>query len=174
VKRHTPNAAIKRTANANPAVSQRGPKLIAWAVLAGSLWRTKGRYWLWDVLDRLWPNVFEAVRQLVLDQRENARGDADAARRRDAFQAGRNVNPIAVEIFPLHEHVTHINSDAQLHSTIGIQLSVAESQLFLDCDRTAHGFNGRAKFGQDAIACRVEDSAFVAKDQTVNNTSMRL
>src|SRR4029077_9475287 len=98
-------------------------------------------------------------RQLVGDLLVDGARDADAADRRDAFQARCYVDAVAEQIAVALDHVADGDADAKTHLPAGRIGHVAGAQAFLDVDRAAYRLDGARKFGEHGVARGIEDPA---------------
>jgi hypothetical protein len=62
--------------------------------------------------------------------------DANASRFGQALEACGNIDPIAIDLLPLHNHVPQIDADAKFYPAVDWQFPVSSSDLPLDCYRT--------------------------------------
>ena len=87
-----------------------------------------------DVLELLGAAVDEAdVRQLAADLVIDLRRHADRARVRDRFEAGGDVDAVAVEIVALDDDVADIDADAELQRPgVGLRVAGGDGPLALD------------------------------------------
>jgi hypothetical protein len=51
-------------------------------------------------------------------------GDTDATRLGEAFQTGRNIDAIAVDLDAVDDDVAEIDTDAELHPAVGREVGV--------------------------------------------------
>jgi hypothetical protein len=68
-----------------------------------------------NVLDLLWSEILVAQSQLVLDVVIDRARDTDATREGEAFQSRSNIHPIAVQSFPLDNHIAQVDANAKVH-----------------------------------------------------------
>ena len=71
-----------------------------------------------DIFDVLRPKIFVAQRQLGLDLLVDAPRDANPSARGQAFQPGRDVDPIAINAFAVDNDIPEVDADAKLHSSM--------------------------------------------------------
>src|SRR5690242_11894305 len=68
----------------------------------------KHPYWLGDVLDRLCAEILVCEREFVLDLCVDGIRDADAARVREALEAGGDIDAVAVDLLAVDHHVAEV------------------------------------------------------------------
>src|SRR5262249_34870880 len=122
---------------------------------------------LGDVLDRLLAQVLVLQNQLVLDVFTHSPRDADASSVGQALQTGGDVDAITVDLFPLHNHIAQVDTNAELHSPVGWQLRIPSFEFALDLDRTLHGVHHAGELGEHTIACGANDSTALLLDEGV-------
>jgi hypothetical protein len=130
-------------------------------------------HWLRDVLDRLFTKIFKGERQLVPDVFVNGAGDTDAARFRQTLQPRRDVDAVAVELLPIHNHIAKIDSDAKLHPPRRRDALVFRLESDLNVDCALDCIHHAGEFRQDAITSRADESAVMLFDQAVDDLPMR-
>ena len=125
-----------------------------------------------NILDLLLANVGEMHRQLVGDLLVDGARDADAADRRDALQARRDVHAVAEQIAVALDHVADGDADAEAHLPAGRIGHVAGAQAFLDVDGAAHRLDGAGKFGEHGVARGIENPPAGARDEVVHHRAI--
>jgi hypothetical protein len=118
-----------------------------------------------DVLDGVFAEELVAERQLAFDLVVRRAGEADAAALGEAFEAGRDVDAVAVDPFALDDHVAEIDPDSEPHSASVRQGGVPGLQLTLDVDGALDGVDDTHEFRQHVVAGRVHHTAAVLRDR---------
>ena len=101
-----------------------------------------------DVLYLLLPLELEFQGQLVLHFRVSSAGNADSAGLGQSFQPSRDIDPVAVEGFVLHDHVAQINPDSEAHPALLGQLNVPFRNFPLHFRGAGYCIHHAAEFGQ--------------------------
>ena len=125
-----------------------------------------------DILDLLLADIGELHRQFVGDLLVDGARDADAADRRDAFQARRDVDAVAEKIAVALDHVADGDADAEAHLPAGRIGHVAGAQALLDVDGAAHRLDRAGKFGEHGVARGIENPAAGARDEVVHHRAI--
>ena len=71
-----------------------------------------------DVLDLLLAHVLEREIELVAHLIAHDAADADAARLRQGFEAGRDVDPVAIDVLVVADDVAEVQPDTKLDAPI--------------------------------------------------------
>ena len=106
---------------------------------------------------------------LVPDVVEGGSGNPDATRFRDAFEAGCDIDAVAIEIAALDHDIAEIDADAQHDATILGQITIRRGHALLQLDRALHGVDRAAELDQHTIAGDLEDAALVPGDQRLQH-----
>ena len=125
-----------------------------------------------DVLDLLLADIGEMHRQLVRHLLVNRARDADAADRRDALQARRDVDAVAKQVAVALDHIADGDADTEAHLPAGRIGHVAGAQAFLNIDGAADRLDGAGKFGKHGIAGGIEDAAAGAGDKVIHHAAV--
>ena len=96
-----------------------------------------------DVLDLLLAQILERDVEFVAHLIVHDPADANPARLGESFQARGDVDPVAVDVSLLDDHVAQIDADAQLYPVVRRDISVPLGHRLLHRDRRA----GRAQTG---------------------------
>jgi hypothetical protein len=76
-----------------------------------------------------------------------------------AFEAGGNIDAVAIDLPPVFDDVAEIDADAELDAPFGRHNGVALGHLELDIDRTAHRVDDACELDQEAVARGSDDAA---------------
>ena len=128
---------------------------------------------LGDVLDLLIAEIVERQRQLVADVIAGCRRDADRARLSEAFQPGRDVDPVAEQVPAVDHDIADMHADAELHRLVCGAARILRGDRGLHRDRALHRIDRARKVGDDAVAGGVEDAAPVRRDQPIDDGAAR-
>jgi hypothetical protein len=77
----------------------------------------------------------------------------------------RNVDAVTIDPSLVVDNVSEVDTDAEQHAAWLRHLLVARSHDGLDLDRALGRADHARKFGEDAIASRVDDATAVAADE---------
>jgi hypothetical protein len=124
---------------------------------------------LGDVLDLLVAQIVEGQRQLVADVIACRGRNADRAGLGEAFQPGRDVDPVTEQVSAVHYDIADMHADAELHQLVGGAARILCGDRGLHRDRALHRIDRAGEIGDDAVAGGVEDAATVRTDQPVND-----
>jgi hypothetical protein len=117
-----------------------------------------------DVLDMLSAHRLEAESERLLDLPCHLCRHADAARLGKLLQAGRNVDPFAVTIFPFDNYLAEVDADPNIDASVGFDRSIALRHIALERHRAFDGLDHAAELGQQAIAHQFENLAMMPGD----------
>jgi hypothetical protein len=117
-------------------------------------------------------DVGKLHRQLVGDLFMHRARNADAADLGEALQTRCDVDAVAEQVAVALDHVADGDADAKAHVTAGRIRHIPGAQAFLDVDGAAHRFDRARKFGQDGIACGIENAAAISGDEVVRHLSV--
>jgi hypothetical protein len=92
-----------------------------------------------DVLDGLLPQGLVGQRQFILDVLIDRARNANTPWLGQALQPCGNVDAVAVEPFPLYDHIAQVDANTKLHLTVFRQLGIFRLECVLNLDRAAHG-----------------------------------
>jgi len=101
-----------------------------------------------DVLDVLLAHVLGAERELADDLIVDGGRDADAAVRRDRFQAHRDIDRVAHQIVAAFHDVAEIDADAQHELVVRSGRGVGRTHRLLDLEGGAHRLDRTHEFRQ--------------------------
>src|SRR5216684_7569068 len=125
-----------------------------------------------DVLDRLLAEVLVAQCKLVADLFMHFHGDADAARVGEAFEAGGDVDAVAVYLLAIHHHVAEVHADTKLHSPLGLPCRVFRLERCLDHHGAVNRLHDAGKLRHYAIARRINESPAMLLDEAVDQLAV--
>ena len=114
---------------------------------------------LGHVLERLFAQVVEGDFEPPPGLAIGVVGEADAAGLRQALQACRNVDAVAVDVVALDDHVAQVDADAES------QLPVPRAHARLPGERAADGIHHRGELYQESVAHELYDAPPVLVDQ---------
>ena len=120
--------------------------------------------WFGDVLDPLLAHRLKGERQLPLDLLGHFSRDADAARLRKLLKSGRNIDPFAIAVVAVDDHLAEVDTDPHQHLFGFGNRGVALGQAALQRHCTFDGIDDAAEFGQQPIAHQLEDTAVVTSN----------
>ena len=108
--------------------------------------------------DRLRAHFLEFEVEPGADLAVDVVGDADAAGLGQAFEPGRDVDPVAVDVVALDDHVAPIESDAKGHAAVLVLVPVPCRHPFLHRDRALDRIKDAGEVGQLAVAGGLDDA----------------
>jgi hypothetical protein len=79
-------------------------------------------------------------------------GDANTARLSETFEAGRNVDTVAVNILTLNDHVAEVNSDSKEHFLVMGCTILARRHAVLDISGTLNGIDDTTELDKEPVA----------------------
>ena len=85
--------------------------------------------------------------------------DTDTSPFSQAFQTGRDVDPISVNTLILNHHVADVDTHAVVHLSVCRKLDVPHGKLSLHLNRALHRVNHARKLGQEIIAGGIDHPA---------------
>ena len=101
--------------------------------------------------------------------------DADAARRRQSLQPRRDVDPVAINVAAVGDHVAEIDADAKAQAALLGEIQIAVGHRALNFGRTAHRVDDAGEFRQHAVAGGLDDPAVMLADLRIDQfAQMRL
>ncbi len=120
------------------------------------------RHGLDDVLHTLLAHRLEAEGKLLLYLLGDLAGDVDAARLRDLLQARGYVDPFAIAVVALDDHLAEIDADPHLEALILGNGRVALCEAFLQRHGAFDSVHDAGELCQQTVAHELEDMAMVA------------
>ena len=121
-----------------------------------------------DVLERELAQVLEAEVELAADLVVHLAGDADTAWLGQAFQPGGDVDPVAVDVLALDDHVADVDADPEPDALGRGQVQLAPGHALLDRHRAGHRLDDGSELAQGAVARQVDDPAAVLGDERLD------
>ena len=112
-----------------------------------------------DVLERELAQVLEAEVELAADLVVHLAGDADTAWLGPAFQPGGDVDPVAVDVLALDDHVADVDADPKPDALGRGQVQLAPGHAVLDRHRAGDRLDDGSELAQGAVARQVDDPA---------------
>src|SRR5215471_18934398 len=85
-----------------------------------------------DVLDPPLPEMLIYQGQLALDLVIDCPGDAQPPGLRQPFEAGGDIDALAVELVALHHHIAYVDANAKCHLPFGPEVSILDCEGLLD------------------------------------------
>src|SRR5712692_6944391 len=125
-------------------------------------------HWPGNVFHLLLASILVAQRELVSYLLMDSTGDADAAWGGEALEARGDVDPVAVDLFAIDDHVAEVDTDAELHPPLGWDIRVLRLQRGLDFDRALDGVDDAGELRDDAVARRINESPAMLFDQRID------
>jgi hypothetical protein len=122
-----------------------------------------------DILRLLRAEIGEGHRHLCPDLIPHGARDANPARLRKSFQAGRDINGVTEEIVLLNDNVADVHPDAEPHLLTGRSIRILFGHGVLHRDSTLHSIHGAGEISDKAIASRVENPASMRGDQAIDD-----
>ena len=117
-----------------------------------------------DVLDPLLAAVVEGNVQPVLDLVAYHAADADVTWFGQSFEAGGDIDTVAVDVALVEDHVAEIDSDAELDPAFHRHIGIVLNHRPLDFDGAAHRINDAGELDEQPIAGSLDDAAPVLLD----------
>ena len=118
-----------------------------------------------DVLELDFAGIGEGDADLAADLGMDDVRDENAAMRRLAFEAGRDVDAVAENVVALDDDVAEIDADAELDGRLGREVALAHRPL--DGDGAFDRIDDAAEFDQRAVAHHLDDAAVPRGDGRV-------
>ena len=121
-----------------------------------------------DVLERELAQVREAEVELAADLVVHLAGDADTAWLGHAFQPGGDVDPVAVDVLALDDHVADVDADPEPDALGRGQVQLAPGHARLDRHRAGHRLDDGSELAQGAVTRQVDDPAAVLGEERLD------
>ena len=112
-----------------------------------------------DVLDPLLAAVFEGDVEPVADLVAHHPADADLTRLGQSFEAGGDVDAVAVDVALVEDDVAEVDADAELDPPLRRHVGVALGHRPLDLDGAAHRIDDAGKLDEQPVAGGLDDAA---------------
>ena len=112
-----------------------------------------------DVLDLLRAAIREADVEPVADLVAHHPADADLAGLGQGFEAGGDVDAVAVDVALVEDHVAQIDADAELDPSSRRHVGVALGHRPLQLDGAAHRIDDARKLDEQPVAGGLDDAA---------------
>ncbi len=120
------------------------------------------------VLHPLLAQVFQVEVELAAQRLVGGAGETETARLGEPFQSGRHIDAIAVEVLPLDDHVTQIDTDTKDDPSLGRDVPVALDHALLYRQSAGHGVDDTGEFDQGAVAHELHDAPPLGRDRGVD------
>ncbi len=128
-----------------------------------------------DVLDAAVAEILEIVGQLVADLLVDDLRDTDPVGLGHGFEARRDVDPVAIDVLGLGDHVAEIDADAEDDALLLGDIGVAAVHAALHRDGAQHRLDDAGEFDQHTIAGEFDDPPVMLVDLGVDElAAMRL
>ncbi len=95
-------------------------------------------------------------------------GSTDAARLGESLEASGDIDAVTQEIAILFDHVTDVDTDAELDATPGVGVGIACRHAVLHIGGIAQRIHDTRKLDQQAIAGRIGDAPAVLPDLRID------
>jgi hypothetical protein len=95
--------------------------------------------------------------------------DANAARLRNPFKTGGDIDAVAKDIIFIDYDVTDVDANAKFDPLVLWDRSILLGHAALDFNGTAHRIHGTGKLDEHAIAGRLDDAAAMGGYSGINN-----
>src|SRR5262245_45044697 len=122
-----------------------------------------------DVLDLVFAHVLERKMELVAHLIAHVAADADPSRLRQGFQARRDVDAVAIDVFVINDDIAHVQTNAKLDTPLWWNLHIALGHLPLDIDSTAYAVDDTGKLDKHAVARRLDNAPAVFGDLGIDD-----
>src|SRR5208283_3601428 len=117
-----------------------------------------------NVFDVLLAEILECEIELVTDLVAHDPADADSAGLGQGFEAGGDIDAVAINVALVDDDVAEVDADAELYPFVGRHVGVAPDHFALDLDGIAHRIDDAGELGQEAVAGGLDDAAPVLGD----------
>ena len=125
-----------------------------------------------DILDELLTDELELEGKFAFDVVKCRAGNADFAWFSQLLQPGRHIYPIAVDAaIVLLDHISEINTEAELHAAVVGKLAVAPCEFVLDFDSAFYCFYSTGKFREKAVASGVDQPPAMGINALAKNSA---
>src|SRR5712692_1001775 len=94
--------------------------------------------------------------------------DADTAGVGEAFEAGGDLDAVAVDLLAIHHHIAEVHADAEFHSSLGWQVRVLSPESGLNLDGALDGIHDAREFRENAVARGVDEAPVMLLDQRID------
>jgi hypothetical protein len=122
-----------------------------------------------DVLHPLFAERHELDRDIGSDVVVDLLRQHHAARLGDAFEPGRDVDAVAIDVAALDDHVTEMDTDPQMQLVPLADGGVARTEAALDLDRALQCLDDARELDQRAVAHQLDRAPRVALDCRVDD-----
>ena len=123
-----------------------------------------------DVLQALKAHIIVGEIDLAADLPVCVVRDADAARLRDSFEAGGDVDAIAKNIVVIDDNVTDVNADTKFDPVVRRHVGILRSHIALNFDRASRRIHRTGKLDQHAVARGLDDAAPMLDDLRIEKS----
>ena len=121
-----------------------------------------------DILDLMLAEVLEREVQLVAHLVAGRARDADAARRRQRFDARRHVNAVAVDVVAHDDDVADVDADAEHDAPVLRNVGVSRRHRALDFHGALHRLDHAGILDEQPVAHLLDDAAAVLRDRAID------
>ena len=126
----------------------------------------KRTHWFLDILDLLLTHELVLSCQLIADGIVHGARNTDTPGFGQTLQPCGDIHPVTIDIAPVLDHVTQVQTDAKLESSILGRLLAPSLQVFLNGGGAVDGVSHRVEHGEHRVARVVHDPATVAPDDS--------
>ena len=117
-----------------------------------------------NILDVAVAEIVEAEAQLVAHLVADHPRHQNAAGFRQTLQPRRDIDPVAIDVVAVHDHVADIDTDPEIDPRLRGNVGVSLQHAALDFDYTAHCVHDRGELDQHAIPGGLDDATAVLGD----------
>src|SRR5262249_10719472 len=119
-----------------------------------------------DVTQILPAEIVEPERNCVREEVPDALRNTDAAGFRERLQTRRNINAVSEQVHVVvNDHIAHGKADAEQEPPLVSKVQIFTTVDRLEIDSAARGIYRTVEFGENRIAGRVENPAFMFPDK---------
>src|SRR3954447_6297897 len=90
---------------------------------------------------------------------------ADAARLGERLQAGRDIDAVPENVWPLDNDVTDVDAHSEFDAPFRRHCDIALSHPALDCDGAAHSFDDAGELRKQSVAGGLDNAPAVLVDR---------
>ena len=121
-----------------------------------------------NVFDLLFAQILKRKVDLIADLVAHDPAHTDPAGLGQGFEAGGEVDAVAVNVAPVDDNIAEINTDAELDPPFSRDVSVALGHRALDFGRAAHCADDAGKLDQHAVAGGFDKTAAVLRELRID------
>jgi hypothetical protein len=121
-----------------------------------------------DVLDSLVAEILVPDVEFGLNLVECLSGDAYPAGWSEAFKAGRDIDPVTVDVITLDNDIAEMHPDAEVNATLVRYFGVALGHALLYGEGTFDRVDHAGELDQGAITHQLDDATVMVRDPGVD------